>query len=137
MRVLLDANVIVSALLSRTGAPARLIDLWLSGAFDLVVCPALLLEVERAIAYPKIRSQVKPTDAEEVLRFLREEAEVVPDPEGPPAVRTQDPGDDYLVALAARENVLLVSGDQHLRALGDDAAVASPRDFLDALEKIQ
>jgi putative PIN family toxin of toxin-antitoxin system len=137
LRVLLDANVIVSALLSRIGAPARLIGLWLGGAFDIVVCPTLLVEVERALAYPKIRSRVERADADEVLRFLREEAEVVPDPEGQPAVRTDDPGDDYLLALAARENVLLVSGDKHLLALGDEAAVVSPRDFLDALERIQ
>ena len=137
MRVLLDANVIVSALLSRLGAPARLIELWLSGAFDIVVCPTLLVEVERALAYPKIRPRVEPADADEVLRFLREEAEVVPDPEGPPAGRTDDPGDDYLLALAARENVLLVSGDKHLLALGDEAAVVSARDFLDALERMQ
>jgi hypothetical protein len=137
LRVLFDANVIVSALLSRTGTPARLIDLWLGGAFALVVCPTLLPEVERATAYPKIRSRIQPADAEAVLRLLREEAEVVPDPEGRPPVRTEDPGDDYLLALAARESVLIVSGDEHLLALGDEAAVVSPRDFLDALERIQ
>jgi predicted nucleic acid-binding protein len=52
-------------------------------------------------------------------------------------VRTDDPRDDYLLALAARENVLLVSGDGHVLALGGEAAVVSPREFLDALERIQ
>jgi predicted nucleic acid-binding protein len=59
--------------------------------------------------------------------------EVVRDPEGPPAVRSSDPGDDYLVALAARENVPLVSGDDHLLVLRDRAPVFSPREFLDQL----
>jgi uncharacterized protein len=133
LRVLLDANVLVSALLSRTGAPAQLIERWLAGAFDLVVSAKLLDEVERALAYPKIRSRLEPAAAEAFLGLLREEAEIVPDPEEPPPVRSGDAEDNYLLALAAREHLPLVSGDAHLLALRDEAVVYSPRDFLDAL----
>jgi uncharacterized protein len=133
VRVLLDANVLVSALLSRAGAPARLVAMWLEGEFELVVCPALLVETKGALARPKLRARIPLEDAERFMDMVGELAEVVPDPEGPPVVRSSDPGDDYLLALAAREQVPLVSGDDDLLALRDRAPVFSPRDFLDRL----
>jgi uncharacterized protein len=133
VRALFDVNVLVSALLSRTGPPARLIELWLDAAFELVVCPALLVEVERALAYPKLRARIDPAGAERFLDLVSELAEMVPDPDRPPPVRSADPEDDYLLALAAREQVPLVSGDDHLLALRGRAPVFSPRDFLDQL----
>jgi uncharacterized protein len=135
VRVLLDANVLVSALLSRSGPPARLVALWLDAAFELVVCPALLAEVERSLAHPKVRPRVEPADAERFAQLLREGAELVADPEGPPPLRSLDPEDDYLLALAAREQVALISGDEHLLALRDRAPVLTPREFLDELER--
>ena len=133
MRALFDANVFVAALLSRTGPPARLIELWLDAAFELVVCPALLVEVERALGHPKLRSRVEPADAQRFVELVSELAEMAPDPDRPPPVRSADPDDEYLLALAAREQVPLVSGDNHLLALRDRAPVVSPRDFLDRL----
>jgi uncharacterized protein len=135
VRALLDANVLVSALLSRTGAPARLVTLWLDAAFELIVCPALLVELKRALAHPKLRRRIEPADAERFVRLLSELAEMVPDPDRPPPVRSADPGDDYLLALAAREQVPLISGDNHVLALRDRAPVSSPREFLDRLEE--
>jgi putative PIN family toxin of toxin-antitoxin system len=133
VRVLLDANVLISALLSRAGAPARLVGLWLEAEFELVVCPALLAETQRALEHPKLKGRIDTAEAGRFLEQVAELGEVVPDPEGPPAVRSADPGDDYLLALAARENVPLVSGDDHLLALRDRAPVFTPREFLDRL----
>jgi putative PIN family toxin of toxin-antitoxin system len=133
VRVLLDANVLVSALLSRVGAPGRLVGLWLEGEFELVVCPTLLAETKRALGRPKLRARISSEDAERFIELLTELGEVVPDPEGQPPVRSSDPGDDYLLALAAREQVPLVSGDEHLLALSACAPVFSPRDFVKQL----
>jgi putative PIN family toxin of toxin-antitoxin system len=133
VRALLDANVLVSALLSRVGSPARLITHWLDAGFELVVCPELLAEIERALGQPNLRTRIEPADAKRFVELLTELAEVVPDPEGPPPVHSEDPGDDYLLALAAREQVALVSGDKHLLALRGRAPVFSPREFLDRL----
>jgi putative PIN family toxin of toxin-antitoxin system len=135
VRAVLDANVLVSALISRTGAPARLVELWLAGEFELVVCDSLLAEVERALAYPKVRARIDPADADRFVVVLRELGEVVADPEERPPVGSPDAGDDYLLALAARERVPLVSGDEHLLSLRERAPVFSPRDFLAQLER--
>jgi putative PIN family toxin of toxin-antitoxin system len=135
VRAVLDANVLVSALLSRTGAPARLVELWLTGAFDLVVCTMLLDEVARTLAQAKISKRVAPADAVEFVRVLEDLAEVVDDPEGDPPVRSADPGDDYLLALAAREHAQLVSGDAHVLALAVSLPISTPREFLEELAR--
>jgi uncharacterized protein len=135
VRVVLDANVVVSALLSRVGAPATLIRLWLAGEFDFVASELLLGEIERTLAAPKIRRRLAATDAQAFVALLRETVELVDDPEEPPPIRPPDPGDDYLLALAARERVPIVSGDAHLLALRGRAPVLSPREFLDQLER--
>jgi putative PIN family toxin of toxin-antitoxin system len=135
LRVVFDANVLVSALISRAGAPARLLALWLEGEFELVVCQTLLDEVEKTLRRPKISERVSRADADAFVRLLRELAESVADPKEPPAFRSADPDDDYLIAIAARERVPLVSGDQHLLDVGDRLPIVSPREFLDDLEK--
>jgi uncharacterized protein len=130
VRAVLDVNVLISAALSRTGAPAELIRQWRGGDFELIVSAGLLTELERALAYPKVARLIPADDAAELIRLLRTEAEVVADPADPPPVRSKDPGDDYLLALSFHHHAALVSGDRHLLALEGDAPVYRPAAFL-------
>lgn len=131
MRAVLDPNVLISALLSPHGAPARLVQAWVDGAFELVVSPELLAELERALAYPKLRKRLPATDAEEAVDWLRRSAVLVDDPGGESPVRSSDPGDDYLLALAAAQRSALVSGDKDLLSLrGDDTPIYAVGEFL-------
>jgi putative PIN family toxin of toxin-antitoxin system len=132
VRAVLDANVLVSAILTPAGAPAELVLRWLAGDFELVVSEHLLEELARTLAYPKIRRRIAAADAESFVALLRDAAEIASDPLAPPR-RSSDPDDDYLLALAEREGALLVSGDQHILALADDFPVRTPRAFLDQL----
>lgn len=135
MRAVLDPNVIISALLSPSGSPAKAVRAWLDGAYDLVVSPLLLDELERALTYPKIRKRVTPAEAQELLELLRTEGDSREDPTDAPPVRSSDPGDDYLIALAAASQAIIVSGDRHLLDLGDDLPVYSPAAFLAVIER--
>lgn len=130
MRAILDPNVIISALLSRSGTPAKVLRAWLEGRFELIVSPLLLEELARAVAYPKIAQRITSAESAELLDWLRREAIVVEDPEEPPGSRSEDPGDDYLLALAETEKAVLVSGDRHLLALTSELPVLTPREFL-------
>jgi putative PIN family toxin of toxin-antitoxin system len=134
LRFVLDVNVLISGLLSQAGAPARLIERWLDGGLEVVVCEKLLDEFERALRSPKLRRRVAESDAADFVALIRALAELMPDPTDPPPVRSQDPKDDYLIALAAREHVRLVSGDAHLLALSEAIPVSSPRAAIDLLE---
>jgi uncharacterized protein len=133
VRAVLDANVLIAALLSPTGARAQIVARWLGGEFELVVSESLLAELERALAHPKLRARIAPEDAAEFISFLENTAIHAPDPPAP-ARRSRDPGDDYLLALAESENAIVVSGDQHLLELADRFPIRSARDFLEMLE---
>jgi uncharacterized protein len=133
VRAVLDVNVLISALISPTGTPARIVSQWLEGGFELVVSPALVAEAQRTLALPKLRARIDQADAERFIELLTDRAESIPDPEDPPTIRSSDPGDDYLLALAASEQVALVSGDDHLLALRGRAPIMSPRDFIERL----
>ena len=135
MRAVLDVNVLVSAAISPRGAPARLLAAWRDGAFELVVSPLLLAQLRRALGYPKLARLVPPADADALVALLGRAAEVAADPPGPPPVRTGDPKDDYLVALAAAERALIVSGDAHLTDLGGRLPVRRPADFLAEIDE--
>ena len=134
MRAVLDANVLISATLSPRGTPARLLLAWQAGAFELVVSPLLLAELRRALAYPKLAKLVAPADADAFVAWLGRAAQLAADPPDPPPVRSADSGDDYLIALAAAERAVLVSGDGHLTALAGRIPVRTPAEFLAELE---
>ena len=130
MRAVLDVNILISALLSPSGAPAQAVLAWQQGRYELIASPLLLVELRRALAYPKLRSRIPEADTEEVTEWLARSATVVPDPETPPPIQTTDPDDDYLVALAANQGAVLVSGDRHVLALADSMPVRSCAEFL-------
>jgi len=134
VRAVLDANTIIAALLSRSGAPAQIMNRWLGGAFELVVSEALFTELERALAYPKLRRRVSARDAAEFVSLLRLSAVIAPDQAG--SYSSDDPGDDYLLALAENEHAVLVSGDRHLLQLADNLPIETARTFLDALSEL-
>jgi putative PIN family toxin of toxin-antitoxin system len=132
VRAVLDPNILIAALLSPTRAPGQLVGRWLAGEFELIVSEALLAELERALAYPKLRRRVSAEEAAELADLLRDGAVLAPDPANPPR-RSPDPGDDYLLALAESERAVLVSGDQHLLALADEFPIHTARAWLDQL----
>jgi len=131
LRAVLDPNVLISALLSPTGVPAALLTRWLGGEFELVVSALLLAELDRALAYPKLRARIADDEAQAVIDLLRRTATMADDPAAP-ARRSRDPGDDYLLALAESAVAILVTGDQDLLDV-KDLPVRSPRAFLEKM----
>jgi len=136
LRAALDANVIVSALLSPGGAPARVLVAWREGAFELIVSTQLLAELTRALSYPRLRERVDTQDTKDLLDWLARFATLADDP-GQAPVRSADSADDYLIALAAGNDALLVSGDKHLLDLADELPILPPARFLALVESAQ
>ena len=135
MKAVLDTNVIISAVLSPAGSPARVLRLWIEGAYELVCSPLLLAELERTFAYPKLRARIRYEEGAELIDLLHRGALMLEDPTGPPEISSPDPGDDYLIALAAEAKAAIVTGDRHLLGLSEEIPVYSPFDFLGLLQQ--
>jgi putative PIN family toxin of toxin-antitoxin system len=135
-RVVIDPGVFVAALISRAGAPARLLRHWLDGAFDLLVSPALLDELVDVIEREKFRRHFTPSQARAFVALLIERAVEVEDPQRIEP-RTRDPGDDYLLALAGSGAAdIIVSGDKDLTELADPPLpILTPGELLRRLER--
>jgi len=126
--------VIISGVLSIKGSPARVLKAWREGKFEVVVSPQLLGELRRALAYPKLRARISEVDARALVSWVSQAGVNVDEPERHSSIRSNDPGDDYLIALAAANKAVLVSGDQHLLELKDRIPVYASADFLKLVE---
>jgi hypothetical protein len=133
VRAVLDPNVVISGAISPRGAPADVLRSLATGEFELIASQGLLDELQRALAYPKLRLHISESDAADLVRWVADSASVVVDPDTDPPVHSRDSADDYLIALASAHRAALVSGDKDLLALEGEIPVFSPRAFLNLL----
>jgi len=138
MRVVLDANVFVSALISAKGAPARIIECWQAEKFELVVSTAIVQELDRVPHYPKLQQRYHLPE-ELLQRFLRllmrQAIEVVPPQQL--IVIERDPTDNrYLECALQGDASVIVTGDRHLLDLGEyrGIQILTPAGFLALLK---
>ena len=132
MRLVVDTNILISALFTDTSLPAHLIVLWREGRFDLLTSATQLDELTRVTRYPKIRERLAPALAGRFINELRDVAVMV---KNVPAVTfCSDPDDNYLLAVAAAGAAdFLVTGDKrHLLTikLYERTRIITVRDFL-------
>lgn len=138
MRLVVDTNVLVSALLGGTSLPAHLITLWREGRFDLLTSSEQLDELMRVTRYPKIRERLTPALAGRLINELREIAVLV---ENLPQVTVcADPFDNYLLAMAgAGAADFVVTGDKRdllgLR-LYEGIRIVAVREFLEMNKRL-
>jgi len=109
--LVIDTNILVSALLATNSLPAQLVVLWRAGRFDLLTTEEQLDEIRRVTRYPKIRERLAPAIAGRLVRDLR--ALAITLNELPAVEVSADRDDDYLLALAAAGAAdYLVTGDK-------------------------
>ena len=106
---------------------------WLEGQFEIIASTKLVDELDRALAYPKLRKRIPEDDAAALVRLIDHGSVMREDPSTPPAI-SRDPDDDYLIALAAENEAVLVTGDRDLLSLAPELPVFSAKQFLGWLE---
>jgi putative PIN family toxin of toxin-antitoxin system len=111
MRVILDTNILVSALVQPDGRSAELFDSWKSGRFDLLYCDDLLAEFRRVSRIGKLGQLIAKPLAGRLVNDVKNYGiyvEEIPDIE-----RSPDPWDNFLLALAEAGHAdFLVTGDK-------------------------
>jgi uncharacterized protein len=134
-RVVLDTNVVLSALIFSRGTTARLRGAWQSGLCLPLVSTATAQELVRVLAYPKFK--LSAAEQKELLADYLPYARTVRIPQPPPAVAAcRDPFDLPFLHLAAAGSAdALVSGDADLLTLSrvGRCPILSPAAFLGIL----
>ena len=132
MRLVIDTNILISALLSSTSLPAHLIVLWREGRFELLTSADQLDELRRVTRYPRISERLAPALAGRLINELRDLAVVVKNL--PIITVSPDPNDNYLLAIAGIGSAnFLVTGDKRdLLALKlyEGTKIVTVREFL-------
>src|SRR5581483_4245876 len=113
MRVVIDTNVLMSALMLASSPPAKVLVLWRNRRFDLLTSSQQLDEIARVTRYPKIRARLSPPLAGRLVNRIRELAITID--KLPKINRSPDPDDNYLLALAEAGHAdFLLTGDKSL-----------------------
>ena len=135
MRAVVDVNVLISGVLSAKGQSAEILRACRDGQFELVISEALLKELQRTLAYPKLRKHISRAKAAAYINWVRDHGTFAEDPTSQPSVSSRDPDDDYLLALAIDRRAYLVTGDRDLLVLAEDLPILTPKQFLAELEQ--
>ena len=131
IRVVLDTNIIVSALLQPLGPSAQIFVLALGGSIQLCVSGSIYAEYEDVISRPRLQR------SEEIiagtLQAIREKGLWIRPTET--VHGCQDPDDDIFLecAQAAQAHYLVTGNLKHFPASWADTMVVTPRWFLDQL----
>jgi len=140
IRAVLDANVLVSGLISKKGVPGQLLDGWRGlarGRFQIVISPPILAELAR------IRARVDEREIRDLLKALATLAETAPGALELD-VLTTDPADNVYLACAveaalhSKDAAYLVTGTlKHYAEAGENyrgVQILAPAAFLSLLE---
>ncbi|KPW45970.1 hypothetical protein ALO95_01811 [Pseudomonas syringae pv. antirrhini] len=110
MRVVLDTNILFSALISPHGAPDTIYRAWRTARFEILTSQMQLDEIRRASRYPKLQAILQPSKVGTMINNLQRALvlELLTIEE-----EADDPNDSFLLAMAlAGDADYLVTGDR-------------------------
>jgi hypothetical protein len=137
-RVVIDANVIVSAIISPHGSPAKILRLLQDGKIQILVSYPVLHEIITALMYPHLQKRhgLSQKQVSEKIFHLGKIGKLV-NPCKRLEVITDDPADNKYLELAVEgEADYIVSGDKHLKKLKSfrGIEIVEPGAFLKMME---
>lgn len=120
MRVVLDSNVLFSALISAHGPPDLIYRAWRKARFEVVTSVIQLEEIRRASRYPKFKSVLQPHLVGAMMNNLQRAIVLE---RLPSDIEADDPFDSFLLAMA-------VAGDADYLVTGDHRAGLLRRGYI-------
>lgn len=136
-RVVLDTNLVVSAILSPDGKPATILKMALTGKLDLVLSPAILEEISLVLNYGRIvklfaKRSITPEMLKDALQKIVKMAIMVPGKKEAYNI-DKDPSDNMLLSCALEgKSDFIISGDHHLTDIKEfeNIQIVNPDTFL-------
>ena len=137
LRAVIDPGVLISGLISPSGAPAELLRRWIAGEFQIVWSPALLEEFTAVGSRERFRQWFTASEALRIATVLRDAGEGHDDV-GSATPPPSDPADGYLVDLVETAGCdLLVTGDTALLAhRSGTIPIVTPRRLIEVLDAL-
>jgi len=134
MRVVLDSNVHVSAVIKRESQPGRIIKAWRADSFELLISDLIMKEIDDVLHRDKIYKKYHLTEdrIKRALEVLRLYAVRIPQKTTISMIK-DDPSDNRVIECATDGNAdYIVSGDRHLLALKSfrNTIILQPSEFL-------
>ncbi|GAF75782.1 unnamed protein product [marine sediment metagenome] len=139
LRIVLDANVFVSALINPRGKPAQVLNYVFENKIRLFTSPSIIEELQRVLSYPKLVER-HGLEKGELKEFVSDLLSIMALVEGKKAINVivEDPADNnYLSCALDAKADFIVSGDIHLLNLREyeGTQIITPTQFLEMLEK--
>jgi putative PIN family toxin of toxin-antitoxin system len=139
LRVVLDTNIFVSAILSKSGPPVQVVNAWKAREFLLISSESAILEVQRVLQELHSTGEYAITNEQitDLLHLLREDSVLVPAQSDVTGAIPADPSDELFLSVALDgEAQVIVSGDGHLLDLEtyQTIKIQTARQFLDSLK---
>ena len=136
MRIVLDTNILISALMSSASPSAQLFALWRTRKIVVLTTAQQIEEIARVTRYPQVRTRIVPALAGRLVNRLRDVAIVVD--KLPQLDVSPDPDDNYLLAFAEKGQAqFLVTGDKELLSLKHHTStrIITPAAMIDVLRE--
>ena len=135
MRVVLDTNILIGAVITKGTPPDRLYQAWMRGEINLITSTAQMAEVATVLARPRLEKFLGADEAETLVENIGTRALILDEP--PSVNLSPDPKDNPILATAiAGKADVIVSGDKkHMLALGEveGIPVVTAREALERL----
>jgi len=136
MKIVLDTNVLISALLWR-GLPNKILKLIEDGKLNLCINEFILEELFNILQRRKFKYRIKElnTSVEELIVGILEISEIFPNVQIPPVVK-DDLDDNWILSCAlVSKSKYIVTGDPHLLKIKKfhNIFILTPRKFLSSL----
>ncbi len=136
-RIVIDTNILVSAILTPKGNPAKILKYVLEGKLNLIISPAILEETQRVLLYPRLVKlmQKNKITKKEVYNFLGKMSKIAVITPGKLEIDAilDDPTDNKILTCALEgEADYIISGDHHLTDLKifQGTKIVNPSTFL-------
>jgi len=140
IRVVIAANVFVSAILKPNSNPDKVIDLVKQGRITLALSHDILAEIREVLLYPKIRKELKLTTKEigEALAQIAQAAIITSGRVRLKAIESDPDDNRYLECAVKAQADFIISGDRHLKDLKSfqGIKIVDPAIFLAFIAKL-
>jgi putative PIN family toxin of toxin-antitoxin system len=131
IRVVLDTNIIVSALLQPLGPPARVFRLALAGSLQLCISAEVYAEYEEVIRRPRLKREESVIAG--TLCAIRTEAVWTKVAETVRACSDPDDNAFFECALGAAAHYVVTGNLRHFPSTYRGICIVTPRQFLEVL----